>query len=79
MRIRKRLATVIGGLAFAGLAAFGVGAATPAGAQQAKPAAQAASVTPQQANLTQGCWGDDCWDDDWGWDNGWDDWYGWGW
>lgn len=84
MRIRTRVATVIGGAAIAGMTAFAVGTAVPAGAQQARPAVQAASVAPQQATAAQGCWGDDCWgDDDWGysgdWDEGWySSWHSWG-
>ncbi|WP_285577236.1 hypothetical protein [Actinoallomurus iriomotensis] len=79
MRIRTRMATAIGGAAVAGMTALAVGTATPAGAQQARPPVQAASVTPLQATTAQGCWGDDCWgwdDDDYGWGGGWDeDWY----
>lgn len=73
MRIPKRMALGISGLAFAGATALTLGAAAPAGAQTM-------SVAPQQAQLLPscgggwgggfGCWGgwgcfDDCWDDCW--------------
>jgi hypothetical protein len=75
MKIRTRVAGAVAGTAMAGLTAFALGTATPAGAAQqtqtAKPTTS--SVTPAQATSSQGweCWGDDCW-----WGEGWDDW-GW--
>jgi hypothetical protein len=84
MRIRTRLAGAIAGSAVAGLAAFAVGTATPASAQQTRPATQTVSMATQQPTAVPKCWGGDCWgDDDWGddWDGGWywNSWYGWGW
>jgi hypothetical protein len=71
MRIPKRMALAISGLAFAGATALTLGAAAPAGAQTV-------SSTPQHMSS---CWGggwgggcggwggwggwDDCWDDCW--------------
>jgi hypothetical protein len=76
MKIRTRIAGAVAGTAVAGLAAFAVGTATPAGAQQAqltKPAVSTA--TPLLAPHD----GWSCWDDDCGWwDDDWDSW-GWGW
>ncbi|GAA4513540.1 hypothetical protein GCM10023191_080770 [Actinoallomurus oryzae] len=83
MKFRTRAATAVGGAAVVGMTAFAVGAAAPAGAQQAKPAVQAASVTPHHGTAAQGCW-DDCWGwggDHWGggWDEGWySSWHSWG-
>jgi hypothetical protein len=76
MGIRKRIAAVISGLAFAGMTAFTLGAAAPAGAH---------AVTTHHRVAAQGCW-DDCggwhhhwhhyhwndWDNDW--DGHWDEW-----
>lgn len=79
MKIRIRVAGAIAGTAIAGLTAFALGTATPAGAaQQTQPAKSTiSSGTPAQTTLGQGwgCWGDDCWWDN-GWDGGWDNW-GW--
>lgn len=72
MRIPKRIAIALSGLAFAGSTALTLGAALPASAQTA----QRAPATTSSHVVTQ--WG---WDDgDWGWGGGWgwgDDW-GWG-
>lgn len=72
MRIPKRMALGISGLAFAGATALTLGAAAPAGAQTV-------SGTPQHSQSIishliscgggwggcwSGCW-DDCWDDCW--------------
>lgn len=70
MRIPKRIAIALSGLAFAGSTALTLGAALPASAQTAPTTAKATSSHV----VTQWGWG---WDDDWGWGGGWDDW-GWG-
>lgn len=77
MKIRTRVAGAIAGTAMAGLTAFALGTATPAGAaQQTQPAKSTiSSITPAQGTLSQGweCWGDDC---DW-WYDDWDGYWGW--
>jgi hypothetical protein len=69
MKIRKRIALAISGLAVAGVSALTLGTAIPAGAQTA-------TAAPHHTTVSHGCWGwDDCgygWDD---WDYG--GWYGW--
>jgi hypothetical protein len=71
MKIRKRIALAISGLAVAGFSALTLGTANPAGAQTA-------TVASHQTTISNGCWGyyDDCgygWDDDWDYGG----WYGW--
>lgn len=66
MRIQKRIALAISGLAVAGVSAFTLGTAIPSGAQTATAAPQ------QTAGVGHhGCWGywDDC-----GYGYGYDDW-----
>jgi hypothetical protein len=67
MRIPKRMALAVSGLAFAGATALTLGAAAPAGAQTV-------TGTPAHTATFGGCWGgfggfggcwDDCWDDCW--------------
>ncbi len=70
MRIPKRMALAVSGLAFAGTSALTMGAALPASAQTPSTASQHAVSSPYWG----GCWGG--WDWDWGfgcgcWDGGW--------
>lgn len=70
MRIPKRMALAVSGLAFAGTTALTLGAALPAGAQTPSTAAQHAVSSPYWGG---GCWGDwgwwggGCWDSCWWW------------
>ncbi|MCO6008945.1 hypothetical protein NE236_28620 [Actinoallomurus purpureus] len=75
MRIPKRMALAVSGLAFAGATALTLGAAAPAGAQTV-------SSTPQHAisgHFWGGCGGGWGWGGGWGggcgggWDDCWDD------
>ncbi|GAA4607530.1 hypothetical protein GCM10023195_28680 [Actinoallomurus liliacearum] len=63
MRIPKRMALGISGLAFAGATALTLGAAAPAGAQTVSGAPQSLVTC---GGGWGGCWsGWDCWDDCW--------------
>lgn len=68
MRIPKRMALAVSGLAFAGTTALTLGAALPAGAQTP------ATVSHQSTSVPF-CWGDWGWGGGWGgcgcWDSGW--------
>ena len=68
MRIPKRMALAVSGLAFAGTTALTLGAALPASAQTPATASQQAASAPF-------CWGDWGWGWGWGgcgcWDGGW--------
>lgn len=65
MRIPKRMALGISGLAFAGATALTLGAAAPAGAQTVSSApAQVQFLPACGGGWGWGCWsGWDCWDD----------------
>lgn len=77
MRIRMRLAGAVAGTTIAGLSAFTMATAVPAGAQPTRPAVQTVTTAPQHPAIAKDwdCWDGDCWGD---WDGGWDGgWYGW--
>lgn len=70
MRIPKRMALAVSGLAFAGTTALTLGAALPAGAQAPSTTSQHAVSSPSWGGCWGGDWGWDgcgCWDSGWWW------------